>query len=341
MPDKVSLTNEELQAAVTAGLFHDPSVLDKLDTDSRQRYVQLAPTEGPRMSAPSADTPVTLGDLQDNPREAMKRIGQIVKRDVSDPKLWLGLAASYFGPKMLNVAIPIVAKAAAGAKTGFAAIPPGEVVGMISPRLGHAVRVGQALRGAMPAEPVAPPATSAIPSAVDVSPLELTRQLKAANQAAATSPAESVAGGTPPPVDPPVVARPAESPAAPRPSATPGHPTRSVGQMSPQAIQNDLGVAARRLKVSLPPGSPQAAQAEALVRQGTSVEDAVQASALPAKVKLSAAESTVYDALRKSGLSDEQAAKLLTATRTLNANLPTDAEVQAAVRKRNETGRWE
>jgi putative ubiquitin-RnfH superfamily antitoxin RatB of RatAB toxin-antitoxin module len=111
--------------------------------------------------------------------------------------------------------------------------------------------------------------------------------------------------------------------------------------MSPQAIQNDLGVAARRLKVSLHPGSPQAAQAEALVRQGASVEDAVQASALPAKVKLSAAESTVYDALRKSGLSDEQAAKLLTATRTLNANLPTDAEVQAAVRKRNETGRWE
>jgi hypothetical protein len=305
MSDKVSLTNEELQAAVTAGLFHDPSVLDKLDTDSRQRYVQLAPAEGPRMSAPAADAPVTVGDLQDNPREAMKRIGQIVKRDVSDPKLWLGLAASYFGPKMLNVALPIVARAAAGAKAGLAAIPPSEVVGMISPRLGHAVRVGQAMRGAMPAEPAVPPQApaSSMPSASELSPLELTRQLNAAYRAAhaPTSPVESVSGGTPLPVDPPLS------------GSTPEAATALPKPKSPQQLLNEEALARRRA---------------ALQTQPTQVPEVL--------ADLSPAEIQVYQRLRTKGVPEAVAKmEILGARRaaqqmnqTFGLKTPTEADTK-------------
>ena len=71
-----------------------------------------APPGGPRLAPPGPDEPVTLAELMANPREAIGRMGGILKKDVSDPKLWLGLAASYFGPKVFSRAAPMVARAA-------------------------------------------------------------------------------------------------------------------------------------------------------------------------------------------------------------------------------------
>ena len=45
---------------------------------------------------------VTLGDLQDNPRAAMNRIGQELRRDVSNPLTWASVLSMYYGPKVMN-----------------------------------------------------------------------------------------------------------------------------------------------------------------------------------------------------------------------------------------------
>jgi len=63
------------------------------------------------MRAPKPGEAVTLGELMDNPAEAIGRIGMILKRDVSDPKLWLAAAVSYFGPKVISAAMPTVGTA--------------------------------------------------------------------------------------------------------------------------------------------------------------------------------------------------------------------------------------
>jgi hypothetical protein len=54
------------------------------------------------MRAPTTADPVTLGEVIDNPQEAIGRIGAILKRDVTDPKLWVSAAVAYFGPKVLT-----------------------------------------------------------------------------------------------------------------------------------------------------------------------------------------------------------------------------------------------
>lgn len=59
--------------------------------------------------------PVTVGDLKANPQEAISRIGAILKKDVSDPKLWLGAAAAYFAPQVFEVVGPMIGRAASTA----------------------------------------------------------------------------------------------------------------------------------------------------------------------------------------------------------------------------------
>lgn len=123
---------------------------------------------------------VTLNDLKADPIGAMKQIAASVGRDVSDPKLWLSMAASYFGPKVFNMAAPVVARAA-GAAAGAAARGAGavdlhDVVDMVP--LGKnikagvtiASKVGTALRnqGAPPVEPVSSGPVVPTPQAVPV-----------------------------------------------------------------------------------------------------------------------------------------------------------------------------
>lgn len=285
------------------------------------------------------------------------RIGAILKKDASDPRTWASLAAAYFIPKVANAAVPLAAKAAAAMKGATGVMEPGDI-GIISPRLGRVADLAQRVKNAaaqsappqsapapQPAAPAAPPAEAppgaTYPSPTEVSPLELTRALKIARQQqAATSPAETPgAGETPPPPGPPAET----APPTPPPSSPAPHPTRTAGQMSPTAIQSDLGIAARRMGVKLPPASEAAAQAEALVRQGASIEDAVKATAAPVKLKLSSAESQAYMTFRKQGMSGKEALEAVQSMRSFadRFGLPSNRSVSDAVKARNETGRWE
>ncbi len=125
------------------------------------------------ISAEPEDRPVTLGDLRDDPGNAISRIGTILKKDVSDPRLWIGLAASYFAPKMLDTALPIVARAAANTKAvvGELATPSmAKDLGItalgdsrVNAGLRVVGRVRSALQGAQSSE-TAPPSAPAVPS---------------------------------------------------------------------------------------------------------------------------------------------------------------------------------
>jgi hypothetical protein len=138
-------------------LSTDPHAGQLLSTDPA---AGAAPADGPRMGPPTANTPVTLGDVIDNPTAAIQRIGASLKRDVSDPKLWLSLAAAYFGPKMVPGATRAIAGAMKGAKAVGGVLEPGDI-GIVSPRIGKVVDLAGRVRGALqepaPAEATPPP----------------------------------------------------------------------------------------------------------------------------------------------------------------------------------------
>lgn len=79
--------------------------------------------------------PVTLGDLLDNPRDAIGRIGQNLTQDVTDPKTWLSVAAAYFGPKVMRMAGPTIA-ANLGAAREAASAPADALLGAAMKRFG-------------------------------------------------------------------------------------------------------------------------------------------------------------------------------------------------------------
>lgn len=142
--------------------------LQYLSTDpSAATLLQAPPSGNPTMHAPTGNEPVTLGDLKEDPVGSLQRIGSLLKKDATDPKLWIGLAVSYFGPKALGMIAPTVAKAAASVSRGAAAIEPGDVIGMIPrPRsvdaaIKVAQKVGTAMRTPAEAAPTAPPETVA------------------------------------------------------------------------------------------------------------------------------------------------------------------------------------
>jgi hypothetical protein len=180
---------------------------------------------------------------------------------------------------------------------------------------------------------------------------------------AKTTPTEAAAPASPPASSPAAAAP--QTPAAPPPAApaAPSAPrssgaqtlelppsARTRGQMSPQWIQNDLAVAARRANVKLT--EPEFRQAETLVRQGQSPVEAVasvKGGATPTppapsttKPKMSAAETREYTKLRRAGKTHEEASQMLESQRALTQTLGTTpvGQMDKAVRQRQRTGRW-
>lgn len=180
------------------------------------------PVGNPTMHAPTGNEPVTLGDLKEDPIGSMQRIGSLLKKDATDPKLWMGLAASYFGSKALPFVMPAIARSMSSVGRGVKAVggvlEPGDI-GIVSPRLGRAADLAGRVRGAMqpPASPV-PTAQPVAPPAPVESPLGLTQRVRAEYRAANAQPGNA-AGGTPPPSGPPVAAVPASAPVPGRPAA--------------------------------------------------------------------------------------------------------------------------
>jgi hypothetical protein len=158
------------------------------------------------------------------------------------------------------------------------------------------------------------------------------------------------------------VALPASAPGAPTPPAgptspqsvpTPPPPSGSGFGWSPQRIRNEVGLAARRMNVTLT--EPQAKAAEDLVAAGRMPTAAV-AEAAPVKVaaapevtpppaakpKVLAAEMKEYSRLRKLGKSHMEAVEVLQAQRELARRLgtPTSEAVRQTIVERNLSGEW-
>jgi hypothetical protein len=129
--------------------------------------------------------------------------------------------------------------------------------------------------------------------------------------------------------------------------------------MSPQRIQNELGLAAIRANLKLT--EPQFAAAETLVRAGktpveavTTVASGPAAAAVEAptvvtaagesagKLKLNRDELNEYVRMTKSGISPADAVMAIAKQRQLQQALgtPTTSDVVRRVVERNVTGRW-
>jgi len=250
---------------------------------------------------------------------------------------------------------------------------PSDIAGMLA--FGVFGRPGPATATAETGELARPPADAPhLDRSVPVPASVLTAEERAQRIAYGT--------GTPPPkpVKPPIAARtpapepvapPEAAPAAPAPpdvspgpSAAPGPPgapapaTPAGFGWSPQRIQNELGLAARRMKVSLT--APQYQEAADLVRQGQTPTAAVAqvnrgSGASPVapgagpttpppgpKPKVPAAVMAEYARLRRLGKSHAEAVDILEFQQALIRRMgtPSTEAVREAVAERNASGRW-
>ena len=202
-----------------------------------------------------------------------------------------------------------------------------------------------------PAEPVpaaaAPTAGPAIPRRVapagarpsQMTPEELRVRVLGPEAVSAPGPTTPLAALGAPAAAPP--AAPAPPVAPPSPPPAPRSPAAS--SWSPQRIRNEVGLAARRAKVTLT--EDQLGRADDLVQAGQTPTEAVAAvSPLqpPPKVKITAAEMGAYTELRRRGRSHEEATAAILAQRQLAGRLgtPTPEEVRQSVAEREVTGRW-
>ncbi len=220
--------------------------------------------------APAEPDVVTLGELRDNPKAAIQRIGAIIGKDAMDPNLWMTMVASYFGPKLFTMAAPIVGKAAAGAmrmapevvRSGATAAgayvggPAGAVVGRtvgeaVAGRMRPPVPEGPVSSPGYPrsgSTPAPPPAPVEPPAHLDLSqrvPAGGLTQQQIAERLAATK----AQGMTAPKVEPVMAPRPSPSsvpvPAGPpEPSIEAAKP--AAPSKSPQQILNEEAIAKRR-----------------------------------------------------------------------------------------------
>ncbi len=216
--------------------------------------------------APAEPDVVTLGELRDNPKAAIQRIGAIIGKDAMDPKLWMTMVASYFGPKLFTMAAPIVGRAAAGAmrmapevvRSGATAAgayvggPAGAVVGRT---------VGEAVAGRMrppvPEGPVSSPGypragSTPAPQPAPVEPpahLDLSQRVPAGGltqqQIAERLAATRAQGMTAPQVEPVMAPRPSPS-SVPVPEGPPEPSMAKPAAKSPQQILNEEAIAKRR-----------------------------------------------------------------------------------------------
>lgn len=266
----------------------------------------------------------------------------------------VGVIASTQTPKVVGRVGTAAVRTAGGALRGVTSGGAlGDVVGAVSPRAYHAVRILEAIRQGLgraaeePPAPIEPPPTpprgggggggSHLDRSVPVRPSELTPDQLAERMQFGTgtppprgsrtpvfAPRPSAASVEPPaPIDrPPSTVHPPVSPAAEAPASSPGSASAGFG-WSPQQIQNELGLAARRMRVTLT--EPQYREAADLVRSGRTPTAAVaDVSARPtgasptastSMLNYSAAERKVYSELRRQGRSHAEASDAIDAQR--------------------------
>lgn len=284
MPD-YEFTDPErgLTLTVTGPTPPPKAVLDRLFHDAAMKTARIGPV------TPQDTTPVTLGDLIDNPKLAVQRMVSITKQAMSDPRVMIpavvglglgGLArAADRMPSMPSMPNPMNAvRSAAGRLAGTNPEAVADAVGILSPRTGAAVRTAARVAGKLapkPADvPLPPPGAAPAPVATPGAP---------------ATPAPTIA----PPE--PVVApsRPAPAPKAPRVAKTRGEESGDLPSLD--------------------------------------------------EIQLTPAEIATAVKWHEQGVSPETILHRVLQSRQLTARTRTTTPDQAAaaVRRRNETGRWE
>lgn len=268
----------------------------------------------------------TYDEVMKHPRLGMQAIGRVLKREASDPRTWLTLAAMYFGPKAMNTVGPIIARAARSAGTSIAEAPipairnaDPDLVSIASPRAGAILRKAQQLADRYAPEtpaahaPTAPGYDRYMPNAT----------------APPSAPLETAPSSTPAPTGPPAPAAPGESPA--------------VGKFPIQKALNELAIQARRQGATLTEAESQAA-AGLMHSHGVSATEAVKTvvALKAAPPGLSTEEASNYAALRAQGKPHNAAMAAIQQMRTLREKfgLPSGEQVTDAVTQRNATGKW-
>lgn len=277
------------------------------------------------MTAVSPNAPVTLGDLKADPVASMLRIGVSLKRDVSDPKLWIGLAASYFAPKVLGAALPMVAKAAAGMKAAAGEVLTAPMakdlatVGLGDSRVNAGLRIAGRMVDATRAAGGTPTAPVEAPVAPVAAPPE--------TMPAPTAPAVPEA----PPSTPP-----------PSPGPPPALPKLKLSDLTAdekQALQGLVAEGRSKSEVLQKIAELRASQPAPTIAPATAPP---AQSPIPAKPSLLAAEMPEFQRLLKSGKSMKEAMDLIQQQRDLvqKLGLPSATAARQSVIQRNNSGRW-
>lgn len=108
-------------------------------------------------SKPKDPNSVTLGDLIEDPKASIYKIGSLIGKDLSDPKLWMSAAAMYFGPKMMARVAPAVNAAARSELVSPGMVKDLATVGLGDSRVNAGLRIGQRVKGAFSSKPPSGP----------------------------------------------------------------------------------------------------------------------------------------------------------------------------------------
>lgn len=253
---------------------------------------------------------------------------------VERPDTWRGTAGAAVG-RATQLAYPAARIASAVMGAGGLVSGAAEAAAQLTPVLKY-----EATKATL--EHLGVPAPIAIPLAMAVSGYKRGAKPTGTPRAATTAAEGEAVAAAAPPASPPAAPMPAAGPDVPR--SVPAPPAGSG--WSPQRIQNELGLAARRSKVTLTE-EEYAAAAEQVAKGHApagvvSQLKAMKAAQAPPKLRLDSEESKVYTQLRRTGKTHQEAAQAIEQLRALATKLgtPASAAVRSQVADRNATGRW-
>lgn len=271
---------------------------------------------------------VTLGDLMENPGESMRKIGASLKRDATNPKVWLALAASYFGPKAYRMAAPVVARAVDAASR--LRVAPGKAAESFGPT--------RVLARSVYVEPPTPEAT--VPGFQRYMP-----NTGSATPAPSAAPPAAPAAASPAPPVPPVARAPRTS--APQPPPAASQLARMKGALTDEEALAVDGLVRQGVarEDALAAVQHYRATSGAAAPAPSPAPPSQRAPAAPkpvGKFPATKAEATEYQRLLSRGMSDADAKALVVQQRQFVAStgLPSPAKAERTRNARNRTGRW-
>jgi hypothetical protein len=282
------LTDDELLSVAS-----DPAMVAKFTSEERRRLTRLQPPPGSERTRVDTNT---IGIDHDKVAQSIANWASTLRPGLQRPAAMLATFPADVLASLVEMLSAPESVAAAGARPSMAAM---DAVGNARSALSKPADV--ALEALMKRTGVDADALNLKATQMRLQAARSrTRQAKALNSLAdtnaATSPAESVSGGTPPPAGPP-------------PESVP------AGTKSPQAMLNDEAIARRRAAYQAKQAKPDAPSA-----------------AEPKAIEIPPEVEKEYLRLRAMGKTDQQAKEAILVSLQMNAKLglkiPTEAETK-------------